>query len=71
MRENNEDWLTQLETVIIELVGFNEIFNFDERFLILLSKLEGLKTDNIRFLTYRKTVFESISMLREIYNAKI
>lgn len=49
----------------------NEIFNFDERFLILLSKLEGLRVGNTEFFIYRKTVFESISLLREIYNAKL
>jgi len=26
MRENNEDWHKQLETVIIEIAGLNEIF---------------------------------------------
>ena len=29
MRENNEDWLSQLNTVIIELSGLNEIFSFN------------------------------------------
>ena len=28
MRENNEDWLSQLNTVIIELSGLNEIFSY-------------------------------------------
>jgi len=26
MRENNEDWQKQLETVIVEIAGLNEIF---------------------------------------------
>lgn len=66
MRENSEDWKSQLETVLIEIVGLNEIFNFDERYLILLSKLEGIKSSEVSFFTYRKTVFESITLLREI-----
>ena len=70
MRENNENWITHLQTVIVELVGLNEILNFDERFLILMSKLEGLRIGEVDFFVYRKTVFESISLLREIYNAK-
>ena len=70
MRENNENWITHLQTVIVELVGLNEILNFDERFLILMSKLEGLRVGEVEFFVYRKTVFESISLLREIYNAK-
>lgn len=71
MRENEENWQNHLETVIVELIGLNEIFNFDERFLILLSKLEGIRIGDIEFFIYRKTVFESISLLREIYNAKL
>ena len=64
MRENNEDWISQLNTVIIELSGLNEIFSFNGQFLILLSKLEGLKDEAIEFLIYRKTVFEAITLLR-------
>ena len=70
MRENNENWVGHLQTVIVELIGLNEILNFDERFLILMSKLEGLRVGEVEFFIYRKTVFESISLLREIYNAK-
>ena len=68
MRENGEDWLEQLNCVIIEVAGLGEIFSFNEKFLILLSKLEGLRISEIPFTTYRKTVFESISLLREILN---
>ena len=66
MRENEENWQEQLNTVIIEIAGLNEIFNQKEGFLILLSKLEGLKVVELPFSTYRKTVFESISLLREV-----
>jgi hypothetical protein len=54
--------------VIIEIAGLGEIYNKREEFLILLSKLEGLRAIEIPFLTYRKTVFESISLLREVMN---
>ena len=43
MREHNEDWLKQLNTVSIEIAGFNEIFS-GPQFLQMLCKLEGLKT---------------------------
>ena len=68
MRENQEDWLIQLDTVIIELAGLQELSNntADEKFLILLSKLEGLKQKDNSFYIYRKTVFECISLLREL-----
>ena len=68
MRENEEDWLEQLNSVLVEISGLGEIFNSNEKFLILLSKLEGLRITEINFTTYRKTVFESISLLREILN---
>lgn len=66
MKENNENWLGQLETVIIEISGLNEIIKIDNKFLILLSKLEGLKIVDVEFNVYRKTVFETISLLREL-----
>ena len=68
MRENEENWESQLETVLIELAGLHELFNIDDKYLILLTKLEGLRKMDIEFIFYRKTVFESISLLREIYN---
>jgi hypothetical protein len=43
MRENKENWLGHLDSLIIELAGLNELSsNADEKFLILLSKLKGL-----------------------------
>ena len=65
MREHEEDWSKQLNTVIIEIAGMNEIF-LEPQFLQLLSKLEGLKTYKTEFELYRKTVFESISLLQEL-----
>jgi hypothetical protein len=67
MRENEENWLGQLDSLIIELAGLNELSsNTDEKFLILLSKIKGLQIENTTFQTYRKTVFECISLLREM-----
>ena len=65
MVENNEDWKKQLNTVILEIAGLNEIFLQDPRFLQLLAKLEGLKILQPEFATYRKTIFESISLRQE------
>ena len=67
MRENKEDWQKQLETVILELVGLNEIF-IGPTFLQVLSKLEGLKVKEVEFDFYRKTVFECISLIQGITN---
>ena len=65
MREHEEDWPKQLDTVIIEIAGLNEIF-IAPQFLQLLCKLEGLKVQETSFELYRKTVFESISLLQEL-----
>lgn len=64
MRENNEDWQKQLNTVILEIAGLNEIFVLNPHFLQLLSKLEGLKKVEVNFQLYRKTVFECINLLQ-------
>ena len=70
MKENEENWLEQLNTVIVEIRGLSEIFASNDKFLILLSKLEGLRvSEDLGFSIYRKTVFESISLLREMLNA--
>ena len=70
MREHEEDWKKQLDTVIIEIAGLNEIFIQKPQFLQILSKLEGLKIiEEIDFQTYRKTVFEIINLLQEFKNA--
>lgn len=65
MREHEEDWMKQLDTVILEIAGLNEIF-IGSAFLQLLSKLEGLRVQETTFELYRKTIFESISLLQEM-----
>lgn len=69
MKEHNENWEKQLNTVIIEIAGLNEIFIERPQLLQILSKLEGLKVINdIDFSLYRKTVFEIINLLQELKN---
>ena len=62
MREHEEDWQKQLDTVILEIAGLNEIF-ISASFIQLLSKLEGMRVQDTNFELYRKTIFESISLL--------
>ena len=64
MRENNEDWKKQLNTVINEIAGLNEIFCSNPLFLEVLSKLEGLCVKDNNFEFYRKTIFESINLIQ-------
>lgn len=66
MREHDEKWKRQLETVIIEVAGLNELFNLKPQLLQLLSKLKGLQVEETDFELYRKTVFESINLLQEL-----
>lgn len=66
MRENNENWKEHLQKVIIEISGMHEVFNHESKLLVLLCKLEGIRTWDTEFHEYRTTVFESISLLREM-----
>ena len=65
MRENEENWQKQLNTVIIEIAGMNELMTYKPDGFQLLTKLEGmLQVESIPFDLYRKTVFECISLLQ-------
>lgn len=70
MRENEEDWQKQLDTVILEFVGLNEIF-IGPIFLQALSKLEALKVKEVDFELYRKTIFECISLIQSLNNESV
>lgn len=69
MREHGEAWNRQLDTVIIEIAGLNDLFN--PQFLQLLSKLKGLQTEETNFDLYRKTIFECISLLQELHYVEL
>ena len=67
MKENNEDWEKQLDTVNLEIAGLGVIFATKPQFLTLRAKLEGIKTQpNIEFELYRKTVFECLTLLTDV-----
>ena len=68
MKENNESWKHQLSSVLVELYGLQNIFCGQLDFLILISKLEGLKNID-DFFIYRTTVFSAISLLTELANS--
>lgn len=66
MREKEEDWQRQLDTVLLEIVGLNEIFLQRIEYIQILSKMEGLKKqEDLDFHLYRKTVFEIITLLTQ------
>ena len=66
MREKEEEWQRQLDTVIIDIAGKDEIFVHNSHFLQLLSKLEGLRVIEVTFPIYRKTIFECINLLNDL-----
>ena len=67
MKENNEDWEKQLDTVNLEIAGLGAIFAAKPQFLTLRAKLEGIKTQpNIEFELYRKTIFECLTLLTDV-----
>ena len=67
MKENNEDWEKQLDTVNLEIAGLGVIFAAKPQFLTLRAKLEGIKTQsNIEFELYRKTIFECLTLLTDV-----
>lgn len=71
MREHEEDWKSQLYTLLEEITGLGNIAQIskDANFLILLSKLEGLDSKYCEdFMLYRKTVFKCIDLLSKILN---
>lgn len=66
MRENNEDWKKQIDVLILEISGTNEILILNSNLLQLLSKLEGLRNLETSFELYRKTVFETIRLIQTL-----
>ena len=66
MRENDEDWEKQLNTILLEVTGIGEIFSGAFGLFELIAKLEGLKISATSFEFYRKTVFECISLIQEL-----
>lgn len=67
MRENEEDWINHLNTMIEEISGLVEIYKNKVEGLILLSKLEGLTSEVCNdFMIYRKTVFRCIDLLTQV-----
>ena len=67
MKENDEDWEKHLSNILIEISGLQSLFENQLDFLMLLSKLEGLKVQaDIPFVLYRKSVFNSIELLNKV-----
>lgn len=61
LREEGAEWQKHLNTILIELSGFNSLID-EVKVISILSKLESLYelTD---FMEYRKTIFEILNLL--------
>lgn len=65
-REEGIDWETPLSTIMEELAGMGRLlFDQQDTFIPLLSKLEGLFTlqNEDDFFLYRRTIFECLSLV--------
>ena len=66
LKEEGLDWKKYLESILIELSGLSRITGTTPTLLCLLSKLESLyELDS--FALYRKTIFECLNLVDEIY----
>lgn len=67
IREEGKDWELYLESCLLEIQGFHDIFEEVEELHIIriLSKLESLKylTDEKDFYLYRKTILECTNLI--------
>ena len=70
MREENNEWEKPLKTIMVELSGMQRLFDGQQEvFLPLICKLEGLftLTQAEEFQTYRRTIFECLGLLNNLY----
>ena len=67
-REEGGDWMTPLESLIIEVAGMAELLKDHCDLFSLLCKMESLLnlTKEEDFLNYRKTIFECLGLMNGI-----
>jgi hypothetical protein len=61
LREEGAEWQKHLNTILIELSGFNSLID-EVKIISILSKLESLY-ELADFMEYRKTIFEILNLL--------
>ena len=67
-REEGEDWVTPLQNLILEIIGMKALWIDQTKLFSLLCRLEALSslTEEEEFLAFRKLIFESLSLLKQI-----
>lgn len=69
-REEDGDWKTPLQNLIVEIAGMNRLLNDHDILFPLLCKMEGLLTLTKKddFLLYRKNIFECLGLMNKLKN---
>lgn len=65
LKEEGLDWEKHLNTILIELSGFNCLFSNQVNLIITMSKLESLYSLD-DFMIYRKTIFECLNTIEDL-----
>lgn len=67
-REEGEDWMKPLETLVNELIGMFSLLPDLSIGLAAASKLEGLyqRGKEVEFANYRRTIFECCTILSKL-----
>ena len=67
-REEGGDWETPLQNLILEITGIKALWIDQPNLFSLLSRLEVLQTltEEEDFLTFRRTIFECLSLCNQI-----
>ena len=68
MREENQDWEKPLETIILELLGMQSLFQEIDKLITLVCKLQGLLElkNEENFMLFRRTIFECCGLIDKI-----
>lgn len=68
LREENQDWRTPLNSLIVEIAGMSNLLESHMDLFPLLCKLESLLglTDEDDFLMFRKIIFECLSLMNNL-----
>lgn len=67
LREEDKDWKNPLQSLIVEIAGMCEIFSDQQvLYLELLSRLEGLNSKDFEYEVFRRTIFKSLNILKQI-----
>lgn len=68
MREENQNWEKPLETIILELLGMQALFQELDKLITLICKLQGLLElkNEEDFMLFRRTIFECCGLIDKI-----